>query len=155
MDAIKLIKDDHRTVEELFKKFQAAGKGAKKTKQRLAEQIIQELTLHAQLEEQIFYPAAQELIGDRDMVLEAEEEHHLVKTTISELRGMDASDERFEAKMTVLIENVKHHVKEEEKEMLPKVRKALKPAQLRELGERIQQAKKRAQPQKQSRRSAS
>lgn len=142
MDAIALLKDDHKRVNELFKKFEAASERAYKTKRKLVDQMIQELTVHAHIEEQLFYPAARQ--ADEDMVLEAEEEHHIVKWTLDELTKMEPQDERFKAKVTVLIENVRHHVKEEEKEMLPKIRKAMRRAELKELGERMAQAKQTA-----------
>jgi hemerythrin superfamily protein len=145
MDAITLLKEDHRTVEGLFKRFEKAGDRAYKTKRRLVDQIITELSIHAAIEEQIFYPATREARReDEEMVLEALEEHHLAKVALSELEKMDPEDERFKPKVTVLIGNVRHHVQEEEGEMFPKVRKAMKPTELRELGRRLQEAKKSA-----------
>jgi hemerythrin superfamily protein len=145
MDAITLLKNDHRTVEELFKKFEQAGDRAFKTKRRLVDEIITELSVHAAIEEQVFYPATREARQENEeMVLEALEEHHLVKLALSELEKMDPADERFTPKVTVLIENVRHHVKEEEGEMFPKVRKALKAAELERLGERLEEATKSA-----------
>ena len=142
MDAISLLKDDHKKVEELFKKFESTGERAYKTKRQLVDRMIEELSRHADIEEEVFYPRARQLMGDQEeVVLEALEEHHIVEWTLSELQRMDPKHERFDAKVSVLIENVRHHVKEEEKEMLPKVRKAMKPADLRSLGEEMQQAK--------------
>lgn len=145
MDAITVLKNDHRTVEQLFKKFEQTGDRAFKTKRRLVDEIITELSIHAAIEEQVFYPATREARGEnQEMVLEALEEHHLAKLALSELEKMDPADERFTPKTTVLIENVRNHVKEEEGEMFPKVRKAMKPQQLKELGERLEEAKKGA-----------
>ncbi|MEU6849596.1 hemerythrin domain-containing protein [Actinacidiphila alni] len=145
MDAIVLLKEDHKTVEKLFKKFEAAGDNAVKTKKKIADQVIEELTVHAFIEEEIFYPAAREAAPDtKDHVLESVEEHHVVVWMLSELAGLDASDERFDAKMTVLIENVRHHVEEEEKEWFPEVRKAMGRNRLKELGERMESAKSEA-----------
>lgn len=145
MDAITLLKDDHQAVEELFEKFEQAGDRAFKTKRRLVDEIITELSVHAAIEEQVFYPATREARQENEeTVLEALEEHHLVKLSLSELEKLDPADERFNAKVTVLMENVRQHVKEEEGEMFPKVRKAMKPEQLRALGEQLEEAKKSA-----------
>jgi len=145
VDGITLLKNDHRTVEALFKKFERAGDRAYKTKRKLADQIISELSVHAAIEEQVFYPATREYVDSAEEdVLEALEEHHIVKWTLSELDGMDPKDERFEAKVTVLMESVRHHVKEEEEDMFPKVRKAMSRSALADLGERMDQAKRAA-----------
>ncbi|MFG2007219.1 hemerythrin domain-containing protein [Spirillospora sp. NPDC048911] len=145
MDAIVLLKDDHKTVEQLFKKFEKAGDNALKTKRKLVDQIIEELTVHAYIEEQLFYPAAREAAPDtKDHILESVEEHHVVVWMLSELSGMDPSDERFDAKVTVLMENVRHHVEEEEKDWFPDVRKAMGRKALQELGERMAAAKSKA-----------
>jgi len=140
-DAIKLLKKDHDEVRELFKQFDNAGERAHKTKARIVRKLIEELAKHSAIEEQIFYPAARNLMDDDDMVLEGLEEHHIVKWTLSELDGMDPQDERFDAKVTVLKELVLHHAKEEERDMFPQIRKALTPADLRDLGEQMEKAK--------------
>ncbi|GAA2581111.1 hemerythrin domain-containing protein [Actinomadura fulvescens] len=145
MDAIVLLKDDHKTVERLFKKFEKAGDDAVKTKRKLVDQIIEELTAHTHIEERLFYPAAREAAPDtKDHILESIEEHHVVVWMLSELSGMDPADERFDAKVTVLMENVRHHVEEEEKEWFPEVRKAMGRKALQELGERMEAAKAEA-----------
>ena len=141
IDAIKLLKQDHQEVKGLFERFDAAGDRAHKTKAKLVRQIIEELARHSAIEEQIFYPAVRELTGDDDTVFESLEEHHIVKWTLSELDGMDPQNERFDAKVTVLKELVLHHAKEEERDMFPQIRKALSPAELRDLGEQLEKAK--------------
>ena len=142
MDAIVLLKDDHKTVEKLFKQFEKAGEDATQEKRRLVDTIIQELVTHAYIEEQIFYPAAREAAPDtKDHVLESVEEHHVVVWMLAELMKLDASDERFDAKVSVLMENVRHHVEEEEKEWFPQVRKAMGRKRLVELGEQLEKAK--------------
>ncbi|HZH02736.1 MAG TPA: hemerythrin domain-containing protein [Myxococcaceae bacterium] len=142
MDATKLLIADHKTVEGLFKQFEKAGKKAGKTKRKIADQVIRELSVHAVIEEQVFYPALRERSDVlEDMALEALEEHHVAKWTLSELEGMPPEHERFEAKMKVLMENIRHHVKEEERELFPKVRKAFKPDELRQMGEALEAAK--------------
>ena len=143
MNALKLLKDDHRTVEGLFKKFEQAGERAHKTKRGIVDKIIEELSIHAAVEEQALYPAARKAVPDtEDDVLEALEEHHIVKWVLSELDGMDPEAERFEAKVTVLIENVRHHVEEEEGDLFPKLQKAMDKKTLDDLGEAIEKAKK-------------
>jgi hemerythrin-like domain-containing protein len=145
MDAITLLRDDHRTVERLFKRFEKAGDRAHVEKRQIVDRIIEELSIHAAIEEQVFYPVARATVPDTDdITLESLEEHHIVKWVLSELEGMDPSDERFDAKVTVLIENVRHHVEEEEGEFFPKVRKQLGRRSLADLGDAIAEAKKSA-----------
>jgi hemerythrin superfamily protein len=142
MDAIVLLKEDHRTVEKLFKEFEKASKGAVATKRRVVGQIIEELTQHAYIEETIFYPAAREAVPQtEEHVLESVEEHHVVVWMLSELAGLDPTDERFDAKVNVLMENVRHHVEEEEKEWFPEVRKAMGRKRLQELADAMAAAK--------------
>ncbi|MEU1468266.1 hemerythrin domain-containing protein [Streptomyces sp. NPDC005761] len=145
MDGIVLLKEDHKTVEKLFRQFEKAGDNAHAEKRRIADRVIDELTTHTWIEEKIFYPAAREAAPDtKDHVLESVEEHHVVLWMLSELKGLDPTDERFEAKMSVLMENVRHHVEEEEKEWFPDVRKAMGRNRLTELGEQMEKAKKKA-----------
>ncbi|MFJ9080143.1 hemerythrin domain-containing protein [Streptomyces sp. NPDC102278] len=145
MDGIVLLKEDHKTVEKLFKQFEKADDTAHAEKRRIADKVIEELTTHTWIEEKIFYPAAREAAPDtKDHVLESIEEHHVVLWMLSELKDLDAADERFDAKMSVLMENVRHHVEEEEKEWFPDVRKAMGRNRLTELGEQMEQAKKKA-----------
>src|ERR1700722_494466 len=126
MDAITQLKADHKAVEALFKRFEKAGDGARAAKGDIADRIIEELSVHAAIEEQVFYPSVRrEVEGVEDQVLESLEEHHIAKWVLSELDGMDPSDERFDAKVTVLIESVRHHVEEEEQDLFPAVRAAL------------------------------
>jgi iron-sulfur cluster repair protein YtfE (RIC family) len=132
-------------VEKLFKAFEKAGERAYATKRKLVEGMISELSQHAAIEEQWFYPAARQHVpSTKDDVLESLEEHHIVKWVLSELSGMDAKDERFEAKVTVLMENVRHHVREEEHDLFPEVRKGMGRAALLELGDRLRGAKRLA-----------
>ncbi len=145
MDAIVLLKDDHKTVEKLFKEFEKAGDQAYAKKRELVDQMIKELTTHTYIEETIFYPAAREGAPETvDHVLESVEEHHVVVWLLSELQGMDPEDERFDAKVTVLIENVRHHVEEEEDEWFPQVREAMGRKRLQEIGEQMAKAKAEA-----------
>jgi hemerythrin superfamily protein len=142
MDAIALLRNDHRAVERLFKEFEKAGPKAHKTRRQVADRIIKELSVHAAIEEQLFYPAVREAVPEADDdVLEGLEEHHIVKWTLSEVDGMDPEHERFVPKMTVLMESVRHHVTEEEGELFPTVRGAMTRKQLAELGDLMAQAK--------------
>jgi hemerythrin superfamily protein len=141
-DAIVLLMNDHKTVEKLFKQFEKLGEGAKVTKRTVVDEIIKELSTHAAIEEQHFYPAIRAKAPDvSDEVLEGLEEHHVVKWTLSELKDMSPQAERFDAKVTVLIEMVRHHVEEEEGDMFPKVREAIGRKDLQELGATMEKAK--------------
>lgn len=124
-NAITMLTDDHKKVKKLFKDFEKLKeKGDASEKEALVEQICAELTVHAEIEEEVFYPAAREAIDDDDLMNEAEVEHASAKDLIEQLQAMDSSDPTYDAKVTVLGEYVNHHVDEEEKEMFPKVKKA-------------------------------
>jgi hemerythrin-like domain-containing protein len=145
MDAIAALKADHADVEKLFKRFEGLGPRAKKSKADVADKVIAALSQHAAIEEQVLYPAVRDqLPGDDPLVLEALEEHHVVKWVLSELENMTPDDERFDAKFTVMAESVRHHVKEEEGELFPKLRKGFTKRELDELGEQLAMAKKTA-----------
>lgn len=124
-DAIALLTADHKRVKKMFKQFDKMKEdGAAADKQALAQQICAELTLHAEVEEQIFYPATREAIDDDDMLNEAEVEHASAKDLIAQIESGDPSDPLWDAKVSVLGEYVDHHVQEEEVEMFRKARKA-------------------------------
>lgn len=150
MDAITLLRDDHDNVRKLFTRFEQAGDNAKKEKREIVSKIIEELTVHAFIEEELFYPTVKGLeptgSGEEpeELVKEAEEEHAQVKTLLAELETMTPDDEYFDAKVTVVIDNVRHHAEEEEEEMFPKVREAMGRNELQELGQRMLDAKGRA-----------
>ena len=154
IDAIVLLKNDHKEIKRLFADFEKAGGGAQKTKQRLVDKIIELLTVHTYLENEVMYPRVRELLPDlEEDVLESYEEHHVADVLVVELSGMKPDDERFTAKTTVLIENVTHHMDEEEQDWFPKVREGLGRKQLQEIGEELLKAKKKA-PKKPSQPSA-
>ena len=138
-DAVALIKSDHRKVEQLFREFEEAGDRAYKTKQQLVSEIVRELEVHATIEEETYYPAveAKAKKDGKDMVAEAVEEHHVVKVLLGELATMSAEDDAFDAKVTVLMENVRHHVEEEEEELLPQSEEILGKPELARLGEEM------------------
>lgn len=145
MDAITVLKDDHRAVDKLFKRFEKAGAGAHKTKRRLVDSMIKELVVHSAIEEEVLYPTVRaEIASESGLVLEALEEHHVVEWLLAELGAMSPEDERFDAKVTVLIESVRHHVVEEEDVLFPKVRSSLGRRRLRELGEDLEAARRTA-----------
>ena len=120
MDPVKLIRQDHRTVKALFRKFEKATR--KSERQKLGEEIIEELSVHAAIEEQLVYPAlrARDKRAE-DPVLNALEEHHAVKLVLAELDKMNAEDERYGAKMHVIQESVEMHIDEEEEKLLPRL----------------------------------
>jgi hemerythrin superfamily protein len=138
-DAVSLIKADHRKVEKLFREYEEAGDRAYKTKQQLVEQITMELEVHTTIEEETYYPAveAKAKKDGKELIGEAIEEHHLVKITLAELAALSPEDEAYDAKVTVLMENVRHHVKEEEQEMLPQSEEVLGKEELARLGEEM------------------
>ena len=129
-DACDLLDADHRAVKKMFKEFeeltQSRAKGAAQKKLDLARQICMELTVHAQIEEEIFYPALREAIKDTDMLDEAEVEHQSAKDLIAQIQASMEPDEKFEAKVKVLGEYIDHHVKEERNEIFVKARAAKK-----------------------------
>jgi hemerythrin superfamily protein len=145
MDAIALLKADHKTVETLFRKFEQAGPNARKLKRKLVDQMVRELAVHAVIEEQVFYPAVRNKAEAlNEQVLEALEEHHVVKWTLKELENLPPEAERFDAKVKVLMENIRTHVTEEENELFPQVRKAFSPRELKDMAEALTMAKKAA-----------
>lgn len=120
-DALAFLKQDHRTVEALFKQFEEATDG--RTRSSLMRRIAQALTVHAQIEEEILYPAARQELEDHDLLNEAQVEHDSAKKLIAEIEQMRPSEQLYKAKVTVLKEYVKHHVKEEERELFPLLKK--------------------------------
>ena len=144
-DAIVLLKQDHKEIKKAFRDFEKAGDEALKRKQQLVDKIIELLTVHTYLENEIMYPRVRELLPEvEDDVLESYEEHHVADVLVMELSTMKAGDERFDAKTTVLIENVEHHIDEEEEEWFPKVREGLGRKVLQEMGAEMIEARKKA-----------
>ena len=125
MDAIELLTEDHKKVKKLFKEFDSLkeGKDSNDKKSTLVSEILMELTIHTQLEEEIFYPAVRAAIENQDVMDEAEVEHAGAKELISQLETMSPGDDLYDAKVKVLSEYVEHHVKEEESEMFPLTKK--------------------------------
>lgn len=121
-DAIALLREDHKKVAALFEQYEKARSVI--VKRRLVETICQELTVHTAIEEEIFYPAFKAALKDKELVPEAKVEHASVKDLIAQVQGKEPDGEDFDAKVKVMGEFVKHHVKEEQNEMFPKARKA-------------------------------
>lgn len=151
MNAVEMLKADHRKVEQLFEQFESST--TKREKMKLVKEVINELTIHTKLEEKLVYPILLEEKEDEDMTQEAFEEHHVVKNVLAELSKMDGSEENLKAKVTVLCELVKHHVEEEENEMLPKLQQSGE--DMNELGEKMAQEKMKLLSKNNSRRRTS
>ena len=143
MNAFELLKEDHARVAAIFEKLEPTTERALKTREELFTKLKNELEVHTQIEEQIFYPVLKEEEETRDITLEGIEEHHVVKTLLQEMEAMPVDSEQWTAKLTVLKESVEHHVEEEEGEMFPKARKVLAKEKIEELGARIEAAKKK------------
>ncbi len=142
-DAIAILKADHGRVTDLFDKFDGLGDRAHKTREATVGKIIEELSVHAGIEEEVLYPAVRERLAAKDdgRVLEALEEHHVVKLLLAELESMPSTSERYTAKVTVLREIVDHHVDEEENELFKKVRQEFTRSELVQLGEDLTAAR--------------
>ena len=138
-NAISILMEDHAKVKRLFKEFEKLSKNDDDGKVDVANMICMELTVHTKAEEEIFYPAALMAINDEDLLNEANVEHETAKNLIAQIQTMSPNDEMYDAKVTVLGEYINHHVKEEETEMFPKVRKAK--VDLNELGLRLKMKK--------------
>ena len=139
MNAIELLKDDHDKVSRLFQKVKATDEGEHK---ELFNKIKAELDAHTHIEEKIFYPRLKEEDELEDIVLEGVEEHRQAKMFLRELANLSEDSEKFEPKLKVLMEDIEHHVMEEEGEMFPKVEKVIGKAELEELGKRMAEEKK-------------
>lgn len=132
-DPIELLKSQHKEVDELFKQIEDLSPKAYKSKQKIFETIAKKLELHTQIEEKVFYPATKQL--DKDLILEAYEEHDVVKDLIEKIQACGPEDESFDAKICVLKEAVQHHVKEEENELFPETRSKFSTEKLMAIGE--------------------
>lgn len=136
-DAVGLLVSDHREVKVLFEKYEKLAETAAEAsdRQALAETICDMLTVHATIEEEIFYPAARKATRDDDLLDEAQVEHAAAKDLIAQIKDMDPDDELYDAKVKVLGEQIDHHVEEEERELFPAAKKS--DMNLRELGARM------------------
>ncbi|MFD9125502.1 hemerythrin domain-containing protein [Kitasatospora sp. NPDC059571] len=137
-DAIVLLKEDHKEVRRLFREFEGADADATEVKADLVNRIVEALTVHTYIENEVMYPAVRDRVPALEQdVLESFEEHHVADVLCAELDALEPGDERFDAKTTVLIETVGHHIHEEENDWFPKVRDALGRKELQEIGARM------------------
>lgn len=142
-DAIVLVKDDHKEIKRVFREFEKAEQPAEKG--RLVARMAELLTVHTYIENECMYPEVRQLMSELEAdVLESYEEHHVADLLVDELSRLDPSDEHFQAKTTVLIENVEHHMSDEEDEWFPKVRDGLSRTQVQEIGAKMLELKKDA-----------
>ena len=171
MNAITVLENDHRRVERLFQRFERTNNPEQQ--RRIADELVRELSVHAVIEEQLVYPRLKQALsnggagparsthgaghrhegrargrdhaptGERRIYLSLEE-HHLAKVALAEIEKLPATDDRLDGKVRVLAENVRHHVEEEERELLPTLERALKPQELEQLGDVLQRARKLA-----------
>ncbi len=143
-DAIDLILEDHRRVDELFDRFEALTDTVDSAEKRgIASQMVRELSIHASIEEQIFYPAVREHLPQGDEVVhESVAEHRAVKELLAAIEETDPADPKFDERVTMLIREVRHHVEEEERDILPALRAQLDDDAVREMGAAMLRAKK-------------
>lgn len=143
MDAIELLEHDHKNVKKLLEEIDETEANAVEKRRELFERIRHEMQVHEKIEEQIFYPALKDHPRAKDIVLEGYEEHHAVDVLLDELDDVPFDDERWAPKMTVIKENIEHHIEEEEEEMFEKARSILDDSDLARLGEQMEQLKKK------------
>jgi hemerythrin superfamily protein len=137
MDAITLLKTDHRKVDKIFSELEK-GNG---NREKLFNELATELTVHAEIEEKLFYPAVKDAEPTHDLVLESFEEHKQMKMVLGDLETADKKTEHWMAGLKVLMEDVQHHVGEEENDLFPKVKKVLSSKELEDLGTRMEELK--------------
>ena len=144
MDALELLKEDHQKVKELFEEVEETEDQKEKT--RIFSEIQRELETHARIEETVFYPAMEQHEELKDMVLESIEEHKQIKTLLKEIDNLKSDSEKFEPKLSVLMENVEHHAEDEEEgKMFPKIREICSQEDLEKLGEELEAEKTKRQ----------
>ena len=145
MNAITMLTEDHREVERMLDDLEPTTERGIKTRQELFSRLKEALSVHETIEEEIFYPALREHPKAKDIVLEAYEEHDVVDSIMGQLEGLPVDDETWGAKAKVMIENLRHHIEEEEKEMFPTARRVFEAGELQELGERMAARRKTAE----------
>jgi hemerythrin-like domain-containing protein len=144
-DAIVMLKDDHKEIRKLFRNFEQLGDNAHVTKAKVVDDILEALTVHTYVENEVVYPEVRRRIPEvEDDILESYEEHHVADVLCMEIAPLTPDNERFDAKVTVLIELVRHHIEEEEEEWFPKVREGLGRKELQEIGQQMAKARQRA-----------
>ena len=143
-DAISLLTEDHRTVEQLFADYERGLQGPE-AKRQVVDRIIRELSVHAAVEEAYFYPEVRKALGEGgELVEDSLHEHQEMKEILADLEDMDPSDPAYDQNMAALIAEVRHHVEEEEGDMFPKLRSALSAEQLADIGQKLADGKAKA-----------
>lgn len=143
MDALQLMIKDHREVDKILEELTQTSDRAVKQREKLFMELKLSMDAHAEMEEKVFYPRLKEKAESKQLALEAYEEHALVKDLLKQLEKMAKDDERFLAKMTVLKENIQHHVKEEEQELFKFAQDLLGKDELEDLGTKMQEIKEK------------
>jgi hemerythrin-like domain-containing protein len=144
-DAIVMLREDHQQIKRLFREFEDAGDNAYATKQKIADQILELLTVHTYLENECMYPRTREMVPSIESeILESYEEHHVADVLCMELAAMSPDHDHFAPKMSVLMENVRHHIKEEEENWFPTVREKVGRKALQEIGEEMAALREKA-----------
>ncbi len=145
MDAITLLREDHRRIEKLSASFERTSQRAKKTQRRIVDRMAGELTIHTALEEHVFYPLVRQSVPDATFaVLEGLEEHHVVELLLNELAEISPSDEQFVPKVMVLIQTVRRHVEREERDVFPRMRQSVGRARVVEIGDAMRKLQRKA-----------
>ena len=147
MNAFQLLKEDHQKVSGIFQQLEPTTERAEKTRTELFAKLNEELTIHAKIEEAIFYPAIKQAAETREVVLEGFEEHHVIKMLLKELESTPVDTEQWTAKLKVLQENVEHHVEEEEGEMFQKARQVVSEDEINRLGAQMDEMKQQLKQQ--------
>jgi hemerythrin-like domain-containing protein len=141
MDAMSLLKEDHRKVKKILAELESTTERGVKTREELFTKVKQELVIHEAIEEEIFYPALKDHPKTKEIALEGYEEHHVVDTVMAEIEGVAYDDEKWGAKFTVMKENLEHHIEEEEGEMFKQAKQVFDQDELTQLGESMKARK--------------
>jgi hemerythrin superfamily protein len=145
MDAISLLKQDHQKVKGMVKEVEETGRRSTKQREELFQTIVDELTVHERIEEEIFYPSVQKHEKAKDLVLESYVEHGVVDDLLDQISTIDVADEKWMPAFKVFRENLEHHIEEEEKELFPKTKSIFSEEQLERLGTEMAALKEQAQ----------
>ncbi len=142
-DAIEMLIGDHQKVAKLFGDYEETTGRAIKTRRRIVDEVVEKLSIHEAIEEQVLYPVTSAISPEAEaQSLESLEEHHLMSVALAELSSLDPTDERFHPKMVVLMENVRHHVSEEEEDLFPMLRKSMDRDELVEMADALEAAQR-------------
>jgi hypothetical protein len=142
VNALDLLEEDHKKMKKLLEELDSTTERGVKTREELFAKVKKELQIHETIEEEILYPALKEHPKAKEVVLEGYEEHHVADVILEELEGVSVDDERWGAKLSVLKENIEHHIEEEEDDMFKKARSIFESDELEQMGERMEARKK-------------